>query len=437
MTAVRTETRMSLGVRFVRKGGEVKAPDMVGEARQTIVAVAVGDDKLAALDQVLDDAGFYEVLDSALEAGCKSQSDFRIAIKANFMFAYNRRDCTTFTDPELVHYLVKRLRRKGYREIAVVESRSTYGVYYEHRTVAEVGAYPGYDQSRGFKLVDLTTDCDGERFLGPHLGTHPVPRTWRDADFRISFAKNKTHSYAFYTLTLKNIFGALPLEDKYEEYHIKRDIYGSTIEYLCAFPVGFGLIDAFVSADGPFGIYADRTPKNTRTIIGGEDLVAVDWVGASRMGEDPVVSQYMQKAVERFGKPEIRIIGDESVYQPWSKAPKALTIAMNDGLDSLHMFGNLLFLAGTQLDEKQFPLKRREWWVRGLRWATKWARWKMFVARTRRTPVNPSSRRTRAGPAASPAGRSTGRGDDGLRRVGCHGPPCARTRLGRPPRQGP
>ena len=79
------------------------------------------------------------------------------------------------------------------------------------------------------------------RFDGP-LGDHFVGPTWRDADFRISFAKNKTHTWAWYTLCLKNIYGVLPLQDKIREYHNKREIYYPTIDMMVAFPIHFGVI---------------------------------------------------------------------------------------------------------------------------------------------------------------------------------------------------
>lgn len=68
----------------------------------------------------------------------------------------------------------------------------------------------------------------------------------------------------------------LPLANKFKEYHCGRGIYGSAIDYLTAFPVDYGLVDAWLSADGPFGIFADPDPNHTRTVIGGADLVAVD-----------------------------------------------------------------------------------------------------------------------------------------------------------------
>jgi hypothetical protein len=232
----------------------------------------------------------------------------------------------------------------------------------------------------------MTEDADENRYLGSHLGFHPVSRAWREADFRISFAKNKTHAYAYYTLTLKNIYGALPLANKFKEYHCDRDIYHTTIEYLTAFPVHFGLVDAYLSADGPFGIFADTDPNETHTLIGGEDLVAVDWVASSKMGIDPMISKYMRLAVETFGKPEIRLVGDASLYRPWLNVPVALTLFTNRGLDVNYHFGNLFYTASAQMDESHFTHKSKAWHIRFLRALTVPLRRTFFV----RTGENPS-----------------------------------------------
>ena len=215
---------------------------------------------------------------------------------------------------------------------------------------------------------------------------HPVSRVWRDADFRISFAKNKTHAYAYYTLTLKNIYGALPLGNKFKEYHCGRDIYHTAIEYLSAFPVQYGLVDAHLSADGPFGIFSDTAPNDTRTVIGGASLVAVDWVGATKMGIDPMISQYMRLAVKAFGKPEIRLVGDSNPYRPWLNVPVALTLFTHRGLDAEHHFGNLFYAACAQMDETHFRHKDNGWHIRLLRRLTVPVRRTFFV----RTGENPS-----------------------------------------------
>jgi hypothetical protein len=139
------------------------------------------------------------------------------------------------------------------------------------------------------------------------------------------------------------IFGALPMENKFLEYHHKRDIYSTAIEYMQRFPIHFALIDAHISADGPFGVFADKDPKLTETIIGSVDPVAADWIGAAKMGLDPMVSDYMKQAVDAFGKPEIRLIGDRSIYPDWVNVTDIIPVAAFGVLDKNYYFGNLFY----------------------------------------------------------------------------------------------
>ena len=357
-----------------------------GTERKATVASIRDEDKFAALNRVLEETGFDDILLAKQNDSGKARPDFSIVIKPNFMFAYDKRDRSTYTDPELVHHLVKRVRGLGFENLNVVEAQSTYGEYFDKRSVREMAEYLGYDGKAGYGVVDMTLDADETQDLGPHLGQHPVSRSWREADFRISFAKNKTHAYAYYTLTLKNIYGALPLANKFKEYHCGRGIYETTIEYLAAFPVDYGLVDAFLSADGPFGIFADTAPNETNTVIGGPDLVAVDWIGASKMGIDPMISPYMKLAVEAFGKPEIHLVGDPNPYRPWLNVPAALTLFTNKGVDANHYFGNLMYSAAAQMDETRFRHKNRALYMRLLRRMTVPLRRAFFL----RTGENPS-----------------------------------------------
>ena len=137
------------------------------------------------------------------------------------------------------------------------------------------------------------------------------------------------------------------------------------------FPMHYGLIDAISSADGPFGIFADSEPNFTNTIIGGSDLVAVDWVGSTKMGLDPLISPYMRLAVEAFGKPEITLIGDRNPYKPWLNVPMILTLFTNYGLDANYYFGNLIYMSGAYMDEKQFTHKSKSLFIKAARLALK------------------------------------------------------------------
>jgi len=315
-------------------------PMWCGEAAHLVVSVR-DPDKFRALDQVIETAGFWDVLERRRAAAGKPAGELLVAVKPNFMFMYSPEDRSTFTDPALVEHLVDRMRARGYGNVAVVEAQSAYGNYFDGREVPRVAEVVGYRPSGRYRIVDLTTEMVAHRFSGP-LGDHVVGRTWRDADVRISFAKNKTHTWAWYTLCIKNIYGALPMQDKIREYHYRREIYYPTIDLLVAFPVHFGFVDAHLSADGPFGIFADRNPNPTETVLGGANILAVDWAGAGKMGLDPMVSRYMQLAVQAFGRPRVDLQGDGSRYPDWQNVPKPL-IDFWDHAEESYGFTNTVF----------------------------------------------------------------------------------------------
>ena len=123
------------------------------------------------------------------------------------------------------------------------------------------------------------------------------------------------------------------------------------------FPVHFGLIDASISADGQFGIFADKEPNITNTVIGGGNIVAVDWVGASKMGLDPMVSHYMKMAMETFGMPEIDWIGDKSEYKPWENVERVVTETV-DVLEESYEVTNWFFSILNRMDPYFKPKAR-------------------------------------------------------------------------------
>ncbi len=314
------------------------------------VAAFKDSDKFNALKSVLDATEFFRKLDEACTGSEKRQEDFAIIVKPNFMFMYSTKDRSTYTDPELVEFLIDRMHERGYRHLAVAEARSTYGTFFTNREVKTVAEFIGL-KGRNYRIIDLSEDLEEHQFSGK-LGKHPVNREWKNADFRISFAKNKTHVYTYYTLTIKNIYGALPMENKFLEYHHERDIFSTTIEFIRHFPIHFGFIDAHVSADGPFGIFADKNPNKTETIIGSEDIVAADWVGAEKMGVDPMISDYMKQAVEAYGKPQIALVGDRTLYPEWVNAWDVFPPFLFKGIDKYYYFGNLFYSVFSYMDPK-------------------------------------------------------------------------------------
>lgn len=323
-----------------------------------VVAIK-GEDKFQVLDKVLEETDFFRILERRFKEVGNLRDDFSVVIKPNFMFMHSKKDISTYTDPELVEALINKIVEKGFPKVTIVEAQSTYGNYYNNREVVKVAAYVGYSTKKNYRIVDLTEEMVPYDY-GGRLGEHFVGPTWRDADFRISFAKNKTHIFCHYTLTLKNIYGTLPMQNKLKEYHTKREYDWPTIETLKHFPVHFGLIDAIYSADGHFGVITDPRPNHTKTIIGGENLMAVDWVGAKKMGLDPdnpKVGRFLSLAQEAFGKPEIHWVGDQSTYEPWQNVSE-IFIQSLDIIEEAEAFSDWWFSALTAMD-KYFTFKKK------------------------------------------------------------------------------
>jgi uncharacterized protein (DUF362 family) len=335
--------------------------------RSRVVAIK-GEHKQLILDQVLGQAGFYESLGKRLAESGKEQEAFLVAVKPNIMMGYSRDDPSTITDPELVEYLVDAMVGRGFSNVAVVESQNVYGNWYNNREVLTVARYFGYGE-QNYRLVDLTEEMVPFEY-GGRLGRHPVGPTWRDADYRISFAKNKTHSSCYFTLTLKNLYGCMPMQNKFKEYHKKREFDWPAIESLKHFPCHFGLIDAFWSADGMLGFKADYSPKHTKTIIGGEDVIAVEWVGARKMGLEPEVSRIFTCAVEAFGMPDVQWEGDQSLYEDWVNMPPLVDKVMDFG-EEFYSYSNIMGFLTSDMDP-YFSPKTTFRLARGLRRVMKW-----------------------------------------------------------------
>lgn len=286
---------------------------------KAVVACIKGDDKLQVLDEALDASGFFEQIEAACRSAKKEPKEFKVAIKPNFMVFLTKEDPSCHTDPDLVHHLIGRLHHRSYTDICVVESRCVLSKWYDNREVATVAAAAGYT-GEGYEIADLSTEAVKHTFSGV-LGDHFVGRTWKEADYRISFAKNKTHPAARCTLSLKNIFGCTTEENKYYIYHKFKEWDLTTMDMLDSFPVHFGLIDAFISADGAFGFRGDKTPVPTHRILASKDLVALDWLGATMMGLDPMSSALIHKAVGKWGHPSFTIEGDTHPYENWKNTP--------------------------------------------------------------------------------------------------------------------
>ena len=332
--------------------------------KSATVYLFTDQNKFATMERAMEESGFYGHVEAAWQAAGVARDEFRIAIKPNIMTAaVQEEDSPVYTDPALVEFLISKLRDQGFHSFAVVEARNVYDYSYRERSVKAVAEMIGYT-GNGYRIADLSLEKEPFEYGGV-LGHHPVGRTWRDAQYRISFAKNKTHWQCYYTGCLKNIYGALPEWDKMHHYHGKdREFFQSCIAIVDALPVHFGFLDAWVSGDGLSGHVRDARPNKTRTIFASENIYALDWVQGEKMDVDPLANSVIEEAFRWWGPTEIRRVGYMEVWPGWTNI-KPVVVKLMDVIEEWYRVSRFMSRAFASQQDPRFPPVSAAQWLFG------------------------------------------------------------------------
>lgn len=276
-------------------------------------------EKFSQFRKLLDQSQLEGRLRSRSKQLGKSLKNLKIAIKPTFMLGYDRRDTSIITDRELLDALAGYLREIGSNDVAVIEARNLYDQFFHGRTVREVASYFGID-SPNYRLVD------GSEEQVPHsyfrgMAQYSVARTWKDADFRISFGKMRSHPVELAYLTVGNIewMGGRCDEFIFAERQAQRET--AIMMLLDEFPPHFAILDGYESAaDGLVGVMGCPHPKRPLRFYAGPDALAVDMVAARHMHmRDPRDSSILRAACHWFGDPDghIEVIGSDEPLKAW------------------------------------------------------------------------------------------------------------------------
>jgi uncharacterized protein (DUF362 family) len=205
------------------------------------------------------------------------------------------------THPLLVCAAVECFRRLGAKNVLVGEGPG------HQRDTELVLLESGFtDELRQLKVpfVDLNRD---ELVMAPLLATYTgmkrlwLPRTVLEADFIVSMPKVKTHHWSGVTLSMKNMFGAVP-GAKYgwpkNILHWK-GIQESILDVCATVPVHFVIADAIVAMEGNGPLNGHPRPLNR--IVLADDPVAADATCARLMGLDPTRITHIRIGAQFLG----------------------------------------------------------------------------------------------------------------------------------------
>ncbi len=277
----------------------------------------------------------------------------------------------TATEPALVEHLIKLLKERGFTHVKVVESQNTMNNWVRNRSVANVARVAGYTGD-GYEIADLTLEKERHtyRVRGLPDWKNWVGRTWRDADYRIDFAKFKTQLDNYFTLCLKNEFGTLPLANKYWHYHTRIPYWACTLYTLANFPVDFGFIDAYRASDGTVGFAVQYNPKVLKMMLASQNIIALDLVGAKLMDIDAWEAPLPRFVMQYLGEPEYSVIGDDTPIQDWENVPDEVQNIVDVG-QAVYLLSNVGAMSGIlNLDTDEFPPRfpLMRWYYKFMNW---------------------------------------------------------------------
>jgi uncharacterized protein (DUF362 family) len=260
-----------------------------------------------------------------------------------------------------VETLIDLLHDRGYGNVAIAAAPDSSAFWAENRDLYALSDLLGYrfatPRGRTYEIIDLADAPDDAVFpLGSALHGTGMSRAWVDVDIRIVFAKNRTDEAAGYALALDTLVGVLPLADKTTHYRQRRHPGDVVAALLAVAPVDFVLIDAITSAHGAGGRRSPE-PIDTGTLIAASDIVLADYIGALKMGIDPVVSPTLARVLRSHPLPARHTVeGSLTPYAGWQNVPVA-ALRSTQARASAAVLERLVEPWLQRLDPELFPLK--------------------------------------------------------------------------------
>jgi uncharacterized protein (DUF362 family) len=223
----------------------------------------------------------------------------RVILKPNLVEYYEARSVNTH--PAVLAAAIEAFRSIGAREVIVAEGpghRRDMEVLLEQSGLDEVLS------GQRVPFVDLNLDSIHSVPLSSNytgLDRLFFPETILGADLTVSLPKLKTHHWTGVTLSLKNMFGAVP-GVKYgwpKNVLHWRGIHRSIVDINLALRPGFAIIDGIEGMEGDGPLRGETV--HSGVLILGDNLTAVDATGARVMGLYPERIGYLQLMARHGG----------------------------------------------------------------------------------------------------------------------------------------
>lgn len=281
----------------------------------------------------IDDPVDEKSIEAAVRKVATNACDFaklvksrQVVIKPN---VYCPSPAPTTTDPRVVASLIRLAKDCGAKEVVVAEGRSISTALFRTHTKTTRACFEavGMDKAateNGARIVYLEEDqlVPLERPEAAVLKKARVMRTVYEAEVLINVPVLKNHSLTLTTLGIKNLHGILSDEDKLFAHDYRRIPY-KLVDILRYVKPDLTVVDG---VRGQEGDHADQgRPIDTKVIIAGTDVVAVDAIAEAIMGlenlEVDTTRLAHQQGIGVGDRSLINIVGDsiDTVSQTFAR----------------------------------------------------------------------------------------------------------------------
>jgi len=292
----------------------VKSPEDIATVRPTVTIADTTNGLPAALEAIFAP---YGGVANVIPSGS------RVYVKPNGVHF----SPGTYTDPAVVDALMGWLGDHGYRRPALMEN-CTHGA--ATRLVFAVVGYADIARRHGAELVYLDEGktvpytLEGEEApirISRRLYETFIDPARRPGNFYLSLPKLKTHSMTTVTLGVKNQ-QAFPIHEDRMHFHNHDTLHLRLARLYRMVQPDFCIIDgvtAVFHGNAPPRTLLDECSAQLNILVGGQDTVAVDTVGARVMGYTIEEVEHLRLTAE-WGLGEgrldsIDVIGDLSRFQ--------------------------------------------------------------------------------------------------------------------------
>ncbi len=214
----------------------------------------------------------------------------RVALKPNIVTGRHSGMGVT-TDPRVLEALVKMAYEAGAGEVLIVEGAG-YG-----SPTPEAFKLSGVEEMAervGAGIVDVDEDQLVEVEV-PNplvLDRIKVSKSFYNADVKVNVPVMKTHDQMLMTLGMKNMKGVIPKPWKRLFHRV--GLARAIVDLNKAVPVDLTVVDAIHAMEGLGPSLGDIFEMDL--IMAGDDVYALDWVGARIMGFSPEEVEYLKLA---------------------------------------------------------------------------------------------------------------------------------------------